>query len=71
MISTSDGSLPSKEEEAKAFAKQYAKEFQQEHDEKVRKIVNAKKYKEGDIAMKGMPGQDLNSKIQSGQIKIV
>ena len=69
MISTSDGSLP--EEQAKAFAKQYAKEFQQEHDEKVRKIVNAKKYKEGDMSMKGMPGQDLNSKIQSGEIKIV
>tara|TARA_Y100000992_G_scaffold179873_1_gene121457 strand:- start:300 stop:509 length:210 start_codon:yes stop_codon:yes gene_type:complete len=69
MTSISDGSLP--EDQAKVFARQYAKEFQQEHDEKVRKIVNAKKYKEGDIAMKGMPGQDLNSKIQSGQIKIV
>lgn len=69
MTSISDGSLP--EDQAKIFARQYAKEFQQEHDEKVRKIVNAKKYKEGDIAMKGMPGQDLNSKIQSGQIKIV
>jgi len=69
MTSISDGSLP--EDQAKVFARQYAKEFQQEHDEKVRKIVNAKKYKEGDIAMKGMPGQDLNSKIQSGEIKIV
>ena len=69
MTSISDGSLP--EDQAKIFARQYAKEFQQEHDEKVRKIVNAKKYKEGDIAMKGMPGQDLKSKIQSGQIKIV
>ena len=69
MTSISDGSLP--EDQAKIFARQYAKEFQQEHDEKVRKIVNAKKYKEGDSAMKGMPGQDLNSKIQSGQIKIV
>ena len=69
MTSISDGSLP--EDQAKIFARQYAKEFQQEHDEKVQKIVNAKKYKEGDIAMKGMPGQDLNSKIQSGQIKIV
>ena len=69
MTSTSDGLQA--EKQAKDFARQYAKEFQQEHDEKVRKIVNAKKYKEGDIAMKGMPGQDLNSKIQSGQIKIV
>ena len=32
MISTSDGSLP--EEEAKAFAKQYAAELQQEQQEK-------------------------------------
>ena len=31
MISTSDGSLP--EEQAKAFAKQYAKEIQEEKDE--------------------------------------
>ena len=71
MISTSDGSLPSKEEEAKAFVKQYAKEFQEEHDEKVQKIVDAKKYNLGDMSMRGMPGQDLNSKIQSGEIKIV
>ena len=32
MISTSDGSLP--EEEAKAFAKQYAKELQEEKTSK-------------------------------------
>ena len=41
MISTSDGSLP--EEQAKAFAKQYAKEIQAEKDEQIRKIVAAKR----------------------------
>tara|TARA_A100001515_G_scaffold62922_1_gene49758 strand:+ start:292 stop:507 length:216 start_codon:yes stop_codon:yes gene_type:complete len=71
MISTSDGSLPSKEEEAKAFAKQYAKEFQEEHDQKMQKVVDAKKYNPGDIAMKGVPGLDLKSKIESGQVKII
>ena len=46
MISTSDGSLP--EEQAKAFAKQYAKEIQAEKDEQIRKIVAAKSNKELD-----------------------
>ena len=49
MISTSDGSLP--EEQAKAFAKQYAKEIQAEKDEQIRKIVAAKSYKEGDESL--------------------
>ena len=69
MISTSDGSLP--EEQAKAFAKQYAKEIQAEKDEQIRKIVAAKSYKVGDESLYGRRGQDLNSKIQSGEIKIV
>ena len=69
MTSTSDGLQA--DEQAKAFAREYAKEFQQEHDESVQKIVDERKYNLGDRAMKGMPGQDLNSKIQSGQIKIV
>ena len=69
MISTSDGSLP--EEQAKAFAKQYAKEIQAEKDEQIRKIVAAKSYKEGVESLYGRRGQDLNSKIQSGEIKIV
>ena len=69
MISTSDGSLP--EEQAKAFAKQYAKELQEEKYEQIRKIVAAKSYKEGDESLYGRRGQDLNSKIQSGEIKIM
>ena len=69
MISTSDGSLP--EEEAKAFAKQYAKELQEEKDEQIKKIVDAKRYKEGDESLYGKRGQALNSKIQSGEIKIM
>ena len=68
MISTSDGSLP--EEEAKAFAQQYAKELQQEQQEKNDALVKARSSKPGDTAMYGKPGQDLKSKIQSGQIKI-
>ena len=68
MISTSDGSLP--EEEAKAFAKQYAAELQQEQQEKNDALVQARGIKEGDVALYGKAGQDLNSKIQSGQIKI-
>ena len=69
MISTSDGSLP--EEEAKAFAKQYAAELQQEQQEKNDALVQARGIKEGDTALYGKPGQDLNSKIESGEIKIV
>ena len=68
MISTSDGSLP--EEEAKAFAKQYAAELQEEKQEKNDALVKARSSKPGDTAMYGKPGQDLKSKIQSGQIKI-
>ena len=69
MISTSDGSLP--EEEAKAFAKQYAKELQEEKQSQNDALVKARSREEGDTALYGKPGQDLNSKIQSGHIKIV
>ena len=69
MISTSDGSLP--EEEAKLFAQQYAKELQEEKQAKNDALVKARSSRQGDTAMYGKPGQDLNSKIQSGEIKIV
>ena len=69
MISTSDGSLP--EDQAKAFAQQYAKELQEEKQAKNDALVKARSSNPGDIAMYGKPGQDLNSKIQSGEIKIV
>ena len=69
MISTSDGSLP--EEEAKAFAKQYAAELQEEKKQKNDALVQARTRKEGDTAMYGISGQDLKSKIESGQIQIM
>ena len=69
MISTSDGSLP--EEEAKLFAQQYAKELQEEKQAKNDALVKARSSRPGDTSMYGKPGQDLNSKIQSGEIKIV
>ena len=69
MISTSDGSLP--EEEAKAFAKQYAAELQEEKRQKNDALVQARTRKEGDTAMYGISGQDLKSKIESGQIQIM
>ena len=68
MISTSDGSLP--EDQAKAFAQQYAKELQEEKKATNDALVQARGIKEGDVALYGKAGQDLNSKIQSGQIKI-
>jgi hypothetical protein len=69
MISTSDGSLP--EEEAKAFAKQYAAELQLEKQKTNDALVQARGIKEGDTAMYGKPGQDLKSKLQSGEIQIM
>ena len=69
MISTSDGSLP--EDQAKAFAQQYAKELQEEKQSTNDALVQARGIKEGDVALYGKAGQDLNSKIQSGQIKIL
>ena len=69
MISTSDGSLP--EDQAKAFAKQYAKELQEEKQSQNDALVKARSREEGDTALYGKPGQDLKSKIQSGEIKII
>ena len=69
MTSTSDGSLP--EDQAKAFAQQYAKELQEEKQATNDALVEARGIKEGDVALYGKAGQDLNSKIQSGEIKIV
>ena len=69
MISTSDGSLP--EDQAKAFAKQYAQELQEEKQATNDALVRARGIKEGDVALYGKAGQDLNSKIESGQIKII
>ena len=65
MISTSDGSLP--EDQAKAFAQQYAKEFQEEMEAPINELVSgrAPDYERGEI------GLDLKSKIQSGEIKIM
>ena len=51
MISTSDGSLP--EDQAKVFARQYAKEIQEEKDEATKKIVDERNYKPGDNALGG------------------
>tara|TARA_A100001515_G_scaffold6588_1_gene5598 strand:+ start:266 stop:454 length:189 start_codon:yes stop_codon:yes gene_type:complete len=59
------------EEEAKAFAKQYAEELQEENRLKNEALVNARSVKGGDNALYGKTGQDLNSKIESGQIKII
>ena len=41
------------------------------HQEKNDALVKARSSRPGDTAMYGKPGQDLNSKIQSGEIKIV
>ena len=69
MTSTSDGSQA--EEQAKAFARQYAKEFQEEMEAPINELVRgrAPDYERGEIGLRR--GQDLNSKIQSGEIKIV
>ena len=69
MISTSDGSPP--EEQAKAFAKQYAQELHEEQKAKNDSLVSARSKKPGDEPLYGKTGQDLKSKIQSGEIKIV
>ena len=49
MTSISDGSLP--EEEAKAFAQQYAKELQEEKQATNDALVQARGIKEGDTAL--------------------
>ena len=65
MTSTSDGSQA--EEQAKAFARQYAKEFQAEKEAPINELIKgrAPDFERGEI------GQDLKSKIQSGEIKIM
>ena len=52
MTSISDGSLP--EDQAKVFARQYAKELQEEKDEATKKIVDERNYKPGDNALRGL-----------------
>ena len=64
MTSISDGSLP--EDQAKIFARQYAKEFQQEKEKPISDLVRAR----ASDPERGEIGQDLKSKIQSGEIKI-
>ena len=65
MTSTSDGSQA--EKQAKAFARQYAKEYQAEMEAPINELVKgrAPDFERGEI------GQDLKSKIQSGEIKIM
>ena len=65
MTSTSDGSQA--EEQAKAFARQYAKEFQEEMEKPIDELVRQRK----NDPLRGEIGQDLKSKLQSGEIKIV
>ena len=69
MISTSDGSLPKKE--AKDFLKRKTEELRAEKEESIQNLVKAKSYVPGDMALYGTTGQDLKSKIQSGEIKIL
>ena len=65
MTSTSDGLQA--DEQAKAFAREYAKEFQQEKEELNNELVRSRRYD----PLRGDLGQDLKSKIQSGEIKIM
>ena len=57
MTSISDGSLP--EDQAKAFARQYAEELQAEKISKNNKLVNSRIQEAGDDALYGMRGMDL------------
>ena len=65
MTSTLDGSQA--EDQAKAFAREYAKEFQREKEDLNAELVRSRRYD----PLRGDLGQDLKSKIQSGEIKIV
>ena len=69
MISTSDGSLP--EDQAKAFAKQYAEELQAEKMSKNNKLVDSRIQEAGDDALYGMRGMDLVSKVRAGEINFI
>ena len=65
MTSTSDGLQA--EKQAKDFARQYAKEFQEEMEQPINELVAAR----ASDPERGEIGQDLKSKIQSGEIKIM
>ena len=69
MISTSDGSLP--EDQAKAFARQYAEELQAEKMSKNNKLVNSRIQEAGDDALYGMRGMDLVSKVRAGEVNFI
>lgn len=69
MISTSDGSLP--EDQAKAFARQYAEDLQAEKMSKNNKLVNSRIQEAGDDALYGMRGMDLVSKVRAGEINFI
>ena len=65
MTSISDGSQA--KEQAKAFARQYAKEFQAEMEQPINELVRERT----SDPLRGEIGQDLKSKIQSGELKII
>jgi len=69
MISTSDGSLP--EDQAKAFARQYAEDLQAEKMSKNNKLVNSRIQEAGDDALYGMRGMDLVSKVRAGEVNFI
>ena len=69
MNSTSDGSLP--EDQAKAFARQYAEDLQAEKRAKNTELVNSRIQEAGDDALYGMRGMDLVQKVRSGEVKFV
>ena len=69
MNSTSDGLLP--EDQAKAFARQYAEELQAEKRAKNTELVNSRIQEAGDDALYGMRGMDLVQKVRSGEVKFV
>ena len=69
MTSTSDGSLP--EDQAKAFARQYAEDLQAEKRSKNNKLVNSRIQEAGDDALYGMRGMDLVSKVRAGEVNFI
>ena len=58
MNSISDGSLP--EDQAKAFARQYAEELQAEKRAKNTELVNSRIQEAGDDALYGMRGMVIS-----------
>ena len=69
MNSTSDGLSP--EEEAKAFARQYAEELQAEERAKNNELVDRRMVEAGDEPLYGMRGMDLASRVRSGEVRFV